>query len=368
MSSDPRFAPCPGIYLQSHSAGRPPRSLAAALQSGFLDPWERADGEPWPKWLAAIDDFRAALGAILGVPADTLCPQANLSGGLAKVLGALPARPGRDVALLHEDDFPSMGFALGRAGYRLRFIPRAEDPRDPQAWRQRLGGDVALALLTHVQSNTARLLPVAEICRAARAQEVWSVVDVAQSAGVIPIALADWQADVVLGSCLKWLCGGPGAGFLWMSPALLSQATPRDVGWFSHAEPFAFDIHDYRDHPGVLRFWGGTPSVAPCVVATEGLRLIGSIGVPEVRAHNLRLTQQLIDALPPRVIASPLEHAGRGGTVVVQLGSRQEAAVAQLKAAGVHFDNRPTGMRLSPHVYNTEAEIAEVATILTACL
>ncbi|MFM7784274.1 MAG: aminotransferase class V-fold PLP-dependent enzyme, partial [Gammaproteobacteria bacterium] len=160
------------------------------------------------------------------------------------------------------------------------------------------------------------------------------------------------------------LCGGPGAGFLWVSPQLIPRCAPRDVGWFSHAEPFAFDIHDYRDHPGALRFWGGTPSVLPFVVATEGLRLIGSIGVEAVRAHNLHLSRLLIDAVPEVAVFSPLEDTERGGTVVLQFDTGQAAAVAALRAIGVRFDDRPTGMRLSPHVYNTAEEITRVVAAL----
>ncbi len=366
MTRDPRFLPCEGIYLQSHSAGRPPASVADALGARFIAPWAQGREEPWPRWLAAIEDFRTALGAALGGDPQDFCPQDNLSAGLAKLLGAITPEQGRRVALLHEDDFPSMGFVLGRAGLTLRFMPREVDPRDVEAWRTRIDETVAVVLVTQVQSNTGRRLPVEQICGIARATGALAVVDIAQSAGVLPMRLAALDADAVLGSCLKWLCGGPGAGFLWVSPRVIPRCAPRDVGWFSHAEPFAFDIHDYRDHPGVLRFWGGTPSVLPFVVATEGLRLIASIGVEAVRAHNLRLSRLLIDALPESAVFSPREDAQRGGTVVLQFGAAQPAAVAQLRAIGVRFDDRPTGMRLSPHIYNTAEEMNRVIAALMA--
>lgn len=360
MTRDPRFLPCEGIYLQSHSAGRPPAHVADAIGARFIAPWAQTREEPWPRWLAAIEDFRTALGAVLGGRAEDFCPQDNLSAGFAKLLGALPPSPSRRVAVLHEDDFPSMGFVLGRAGFTLRFLSREVDPVDPAAWRAQIDDTVAVVLVTQVQSNTGRRLPVEAICGIARESGALAVVDIAQSAGVIPMRVDALGADAVLGSCLKWLCGGPGAGFLWVSPALLPRCAPRDVGWFSHAEPFAFDIHDYRDHPGALRFWGGTPSVLPFVVATEGLQLIASIGVEAVREHNLRLSRLLIEAVPATAVFSPNDDALRGGTVVLQFGAAQAAAVAGLRAAGVRFDDRPTGMRLSPHVYNTEEEMARV--------
>ncbi|QXP36821.1 aminotransferase class V-fold PLP-dependent enzyme [Shewanella algae] len=119
-----------------------------------------------------------------------------------------------------------------------------------------LGEDVALAFITHAISETGQLQSVSEICALARSLGVMTVVDIAQSLGVIPIDLGQWQADAVLGSCVKWCCAGPGAAFLWLSDRLAQTLEPVDLGWFSHEAPFEFDIHDFRYAKGAKRFWG----------------------------------------------------------------------------------------------------------------
>ena len=191
-----------------------------------------------------------------------------------------------------------------------------------------------------------------------------SVVDVAQSAGIVPIDVGAWDADFVVGSCVKFLCGGPGAGFLWVNDRVLHECQPTDVGWFSHADPFEFDIHEFRYAESALRFWGGTPAVLPYSVAANSLETMLDIGIERIRAHSLELTQTIIDSVPRIVLFTPARPANRGGTVVLDFGERQPAVTGALADAGVHFDVRRTGMRLSPHVYTSKEEIETVISCL----
>lgn len=361
------FAPCPDIYLLNHSVGRMPLGTEAHLREHFLAPWEHGDPEPWPQWLEAIARFQAALGVIFNSAPENFCPQTNISSALGKVIGGLSSRPGRDVILFCEHDFPSVGFVLQQAtrlGYRTRMIPAREDAQQLATWESALTPDVHSVLLTHAHFNSGKLIPVADITRLTRAREIFSIVDIAQSAGVIPIDLRDWQADVVLGSCVKWLCGGPGAGFLWLEPDTAAGLKPLDVGWFSHSAPFEFDINHFEYAGGSARFWGGTPSILPYVVAGHALERVGHIGVDTIREHNMALTQTIVNAVDPACLRAPAAPALRSGTLVLALPD-QDAAVARLRAAGVRFDVRPLGLRLSPHIYNTPEEVDTVLRCLS---
>lgn len=191
-----------------------------------------------------------------------------------------------------------------------------------------------------------------------------TVVDVAQSAGIVPVDVSHWDADFVVGSCVKFLCGGPGAGFLWVSDRVLHECRPTDVGWFSHADPFEFDIHHFRYAESALRFWGGTPPVLPYVVAANGLETLLGIGIERIRAHSLELTQAIIGSVSRKHLFTPSRPASRGGTVVLDFGDRQAEAAAALAEAGVHFDLRRSGMRLSPHVYTSKTDIETVVDCL----
>ena len=256
-----------------------------------------------------------------------------------------------------------MGFVTQQAerlGYQTRMIPASTDPQDCSTWQDYLSEDIGVALVTHVHSNTSALMPVADITALARQRGIVTVVDIAQSVGVVPIDLAQWQADFVLGSCVKWLCGGPGAGFLWADPDIIQQCEPVDVGWFSHANPFEFDINDFRYAEDALRFWGGTPSVLPYVMAGHSIAVLQDIGIDSVREHNLGFNQAIIDSLEPTSVLTPATPAHRGGTLVLQFGAQQQAIEQGLNAAGVRFDARATGLRMSPHIYNNNEEMEVV--------
>lgn len=362
------FVAAPGIYLLNHSVGRPPVSTHDNWLSAFLEPWERGGDKVWPHWLEAIDGFRTALAGLLNGQRANFCPQVNLSSALTKILTSITPPESQRTIVYTEQDFPSMGFVLQQAqqnGYKLHAIPDTADTGHIEAWEQYLCPDAGIALITHVHSNTGKQVPVADICALARSKNIVSVVDIAQSVGVVPIDLGAWAADFVIGSCVKWLCGGPGAGFLWVDSGRLAQCEPTDVGWFSHEAPFEFDIHNFRYAADALRFWGGTPSVQPYVTAANSIRLMQEISVAKIREHNLALTQQIIDAVVQDVLVTPPGAQHRGGTVVLHHREQEQKRVcARLRSAGVDFDVRPTGIRLSPHIYNDVDEIEAVVEAL----
>lgn len=362
------FVPSEGIYLLNHSVGRPPNSTRSALFEGFLVPWESAGENVWEHWLIAIDEFREALAELLNGHKSDFCPQVNLSSALTKIIASLAPSESKPTILYTEQEFPSIAFVLQQAvkqGYQLKMLPNHLDTLDAAVWSEHLSADVAIVLLTQVYSNSGQQLPIREICAQAHKRDIITVVDVAQSAGVVPIDLTVWQADFVIGSCVKWLCGGPGAGFLWVAPGRLASCRPTDVGWFSHQDPFEFDSRSFRYADDALRFWGGTPSVAPFITAANSIRLITQIGIAQIRAHNLRLTEKIINATDANQRVTPSRPEQRGGTVVLHYPAQKTPLVcARLRHAGIHFDLRQLGIRLSPHIYNSDQEIETLCALL----
>ncbi|WP_040494647.1 aminotransferase class V-fold PLP-dependent enzyme [Ilumatobacter nonamiensis] len=352
MNPADRFVDHDGIYLLSHSIGLPVRGTREAAAT-YFDAWEHDTTAAWPRWLESIDAFRTSLAGLLGTTAAAICPQSTVSSALSKIFGSLRSTSERPTILLTEDTFPSLGFVCERSGFEVRFIDRGQDATDPTVWRDHIAADIDVVLVTHVQSNTGQLLPVAEVVDLARSHGAVTIVDVAQSVGVIPIDVTEWGADFVIGSCVKWLSGGPGAGWMWVDPEQVDRYEPIDVGWFSHAEPFEFDIHRFRYADDALRFWGGSPTVVPFTIARHSIDTIAAIGVETIRDHNLTLTDQIIEALGDRVV-SPHDRARRSGTCIVDA---DEATADALLADGIEIDHRATGVRVSPHVHVSAADV-----------
>jgi selenocysteine lyase/cysteine desulfurase len=356
--------PGPGPYALTHSVGCLPRASAIALETALLRPWIERGGEAWEDWLQEVETFRTELALLLGGAPAEYCPQANLSTALAKVLLALPPPvPGKRVVIAAEDSFPSLGFVLRQAqrhGYELQLIPRSADPAQIDTWAAALKSTTCAVLVTHVHSNTGVVAPVADIARLCRERNILCIVDIAQSAGILPLSLPASGADIVLGSCVKWLCGGPGAGFMWVRSELIASLEPVDVGWFSHARPFEFDIHRFEYAADARRFWGGTPSIAPFVLAAASVRCIRELGVPAIHAYNRQLIRAFLDELSA-AWRSRVPSDLIGGTLCIPTGAALPAIQNALRAADVRFDTRDDTVRLSFHVCNRMEDAQRIA-------
>jgi kynureninase len=362
-----RFHLPPGsVYLKSHSVGCQPRAAAPALQARLLDPW-RDTGEAWPDWLAAIDDWRAALGSLIGVEARDLCPATNVSAALSRYLSALGAATTRRTILLAPSAFPTIGYVAGglaAAGWTARYLPADADVRDPASWSAALDDEVALVVAMHVSSNSGALTDIAAVAAAAKAAGARCVADCAQSIGIVPVTPAAWGADAVIGTSVKWLCGGPGAAWLWVAPHDRTHLDPMERGWWSHEDPFEMDIADFRYAPDARRWWGGTPDVAPFVLSTTGIAEIAAIGVEAIAAHNRMLQAMLRDALEAKTHAWRWPAGDIGGTLCLDTGTDQPRVAAALAAHHIRADFRGTILRLSFHAYNGVADVERTVAAL----
>lgn len=354
-------------YFLSHSIGAQPKAYATTVEQTYWEPWRTAGDQSWGTWFEALDMFRHGLAPLIGADADDICPQANVSSGLTKIMFALPERPGRRKIVLTEDDFPTVGFALAQAqrlGYELDFLPGGERLADPDTWGPAFQDDVQLVLATQVYSNTSVLAPCAEIARRARDAGVISVFDIAQAAGTVPVKLNEWAPDFALGTSQKYLCGGTGASYLWTTRDTAAQMAPMDVGWFSHKDPFEFDIHHFEYAEGAARFTGGTPSIGPYAGATAAQTILNAHGQEAIYAHNQRLLSMLIEALPDEALLSSGAEGARGSAALIRVRNYDSAA-ADLREAGVFHDTRKGAVRVSIHLYNDEQDISALLAVLT---
>ena len=365
MSFADQFHLPEGRYLLSHSVGCLPKPASQSLENGFLQPWSTGGGAAWPAWLQTIEGFCEELSGLFDVQAADICPQQNVSAGFANYLGALP-REGRTKVVMHADAFPTMGFvvkSLQAAGLELVLIDEAEHADATDVWAKHLDETVLAALVTHVHSNTGVVSPVKEIADLCRAQGVRTAVDIAQSVAIVPVQPIHWGVDAVFGSCVKWLCGGPGAGYLWIDPDHAKTLQPPHVGWFSHADPFEFDIRSFTPATGARRFWGGTPSVAPYAVARAAIKTLRTIGLDRVRGHNLTLKNIAVAGLEGAGLTARAADVS-GGTLCLKMGPKVDQFAGLLEKEGCHFDRRGSTIRISFHIFNTEDDARLVNRLL----
>lgn len=361
-----------GIYALSHSVG--PMTIASklALNEHYIRPWSTLGGDAWPQWLGQIDNFCTNIGQVINASADEICPQINLASGFYSFITAiakLPECAHKNTILMHQDAFASMGFVVkGMAKtFNLKLVLIKGAANNTDNWQQAFDSNEVLAcLVTHVHSNTSVKSDVAAICAIAKQCKAYACVDIAQSVGIVPVDVKKWRADAVFGSCVKWLCGGPGAGFMYIKNDLIEVLAPDPIGWFSHQNPFEFDINQYTPAISAKRFWGGTPSIAPYVTANASISTLLGIGLVKLHDHNLALKSHLVNNLCGHKVFDDLKNNYRsvGGSLCIP-SPKEAIARQQLLSNGVKFDERNGIFRISMHAVNTIDEACIIAECFT---
>jgi kynureninase len=364
------------LHFASHTLGAMPRGAAEALRH-YAEMWRTRGIRAWEEeWFRLPLETADELAGILGAPGGTVTMFENVTTSQAVALSGLEFRPGRDRLVCTGEDFPSLLYlyeGLERRGARVvrvgarpgpgtgttRGGPRHVAVEDLVA---AIDERTAVVAFSHVLFRTAEVIDPAPVVR--RAHEVGALVllDAYQSVGTVPLDPIALDLDFVTGGSVKWLCGGPGAGWLYVSPRLRDRFEPAITGWFAHAEPFAFDPGPTRRDPGARRFYAGTTSIPAYAAARPGYAIVRAAGVEAIRAKSLRLTGRMI-ALADEAgfaVVSPRESARRGGTVCLDV-PHAEGVCHALLAADVLLDHRPgVGLRLAPHFYTRDDEVLEV--------
>lgn len=363
--------PADPAYFLYHSIGLYPgkaEEMSAALAQ-FAQHWGAMDDAQWPNVLAERAEFLDLWRALIDAPEGTLTSAENVTTALFSVLGGLPAERlrGKKV-LIAADCFPSLHFLLNgmtdRLGYTLETVPIRQGEfwvRDEDilsAW----DADVGLALLTFVTSTASHRCDLAAMIDHGHKMGSLVGVDLTQGIGIIPFSLNDFQADFVISTTLKWLCGTPGAGIVQMRDDLIAKVQPELRGWFSQENPFSWDLEAFNYAPDARRFDHGTPSVLACVGSVPALRWHAGKG--DLLTQNRVLTVDIMARAQEMglTIASPVVEARRGGSVMVQLPLEVDpaAVVDELRQRSVHVDARGQIMRLSPGAVTTDDGIAQL--------
>ena len=352
-------------YLINHSLAAMPRKAADRLEE-YARTWAergiRAWGEGWWQVPWTVGD---QVGRIVGAPPGSTVMHQNVAIAEAVVLSCFhPVDPRRNRIVYERANFPSVRY-LYQARRDLEVVVCEDDDEIVE----RIDERTLLVPISHVLFKDAQIQDVEPIVRRAHEVGAYVVLDCYQSAGIVPLDVTALDVDFAVGGSVKWLCGGPGNGWLYVRPDLAERLEPTFVGWQGHSRPFAFEP-ELEYAPGVARFLTGTPNVPALYAATAGYDLVEEVGVTRIRENSLRQTQLLVDLADEAgfEVRSPRKAERRGGTVTVHVP--EFAAVhAELTAREILCDFRPgAGIRLGPHFFTTDDEIrfaiAQIADIL----
>jgi kynureninase len=354
-------------YFLYHSIGTFPGKEEALRHqlAQFAAFWSREEDAQWPTALSLRREFVDFWGRLIDAPAGTLTSAENVTAGLYSVIGALPQRHlrGRRV-LIAEDCFPSLHFLLAKLAHRFGFLLDTAKLRPGEAYVHdedfiaRWQDDVGVALLTWVTSTASHRCDAAALIAHGRRHGSIVGLDITQGVGVVPFSVTN-GADFAISTSLKWLCGVPGAGIIYVAPPLLAECEPEFRGWFSQEDPFSWDLTKFRFAADARRFDHGTPSVLSAAGSLPGLRWHAATGIDMIAAHNRILSERIIAHARDRrwKIASPVDALQRGGSVMLHLPAGAGDVVAALRSRQLYCDARGTTLRLSPGAVTTTGDV-----------
>jgi kynureninase len=361
-----------GIHLLSHSLGPVPRSARDSMLA-YYEAWEHHTSEDaWAtNWWEMSGQVGNRLAKILGAPDGSVQIQPNASIALSTVASCFDFQTSEQNKIVTGAlDFPSMQYiwaAQEQVGAAIEVVHSDDGILvSVEEIVDAIDDTTALVALSHVSFRSSYAVEVAPIVERAHHHGARVLLDVYQSAGAMELKADEWEVDFLIGGTIKWLCGGPAFGYLYVRPELHQELKPRLTGWVAHDMPFEFAAPPMRYSESVRRFAQGTPSIPALYSVLPGLEIIEDVGVKTIRAESERRTQMMVDFAVERgwKVNSPRDVNQRGGSVMIYVEDGP-AMVKRLAERKVFVDCRPgVGLRMSPHFFNTDEEVREAMEIL----
>jgi kynureninase len=353
-------------YLAAHTLGAMHRGTRDRL-AAYADEWATEGVVAWDRWIPELARIGDLVGALIGAPPGTTVMRGNVASALADLASALDFIGPRNGIVYSSLEWPGSHYfwqEYQRYGALAVVVPGEPDGIGLDVGRLIDAIDVTTRVvsISHVLFRTSTLVDVRPVVERAHEVGALFVLDCYQSAGTVPFSVVDLGVDAAVGGSVKYLCGGPGNGFLYLRPGLADELRPASVGWFGHAHPFDFSFDQVEYAPGVGRFTGGTPNVPGHYAAAPAYELLGAIGVDRIRERSISLTQPLVEGALERgfTVRSPVDPHERGGHVTIDPGDAQRVT-DELIAQGFVVDHRPgVGIRVGPHFYSTADECGAV--------
>jgi len=269
-------------YLINNSLGAMPRAVRGDL-AAYADAWEQRGVRAWHEgWWESAVEVGDLLAPLLGVAPGNVSMHQNASVAAGLFFSCFDYPAERNRIVYTELNFPSIMYLAEnerRRGAEVVVVPSDDGIGVPvERLLAAIDERTRLVPISHTYFKSAYVQDAAAVARRCREVGAILLLDVYQSTGAVPLALEQWGVDAAVGGSVKWLCGGPGAGYLWVDPKLAATLRPALTGWQADEEPFSFRPGPIHYAEGAWRFLTGTPNVPALHACAAGYRIVAGIG------------------------------------------------------------------------------------------
>jgi len=361
-------------YMISNSLGAMPRGVYDGMRA-YADSWGERGVRAWEEgWWDMAVSVGDKIAPLIGAGTGEISLHQNVTLIQAVISSCFDFRGPRNKVVMTDLEFPSIQYFYHeqrRNGARVELVPSNDSVRfDLDKFLSAIDETTLLVPISQVLFRSAYIVDARAIIEKAHRVGARVILDVFQAAGTIPIDVRGLGADFACGGVLKWLCGGPGVGYLYVREDLRAKLKPAITGWIAHQRPFAFETGAIDSRADSFRYLNGTPHIPALYACQPGLDILNKAGIDRIREKSMRMTARLFEGAKARGwrVNTPENPEERAGTVSVDCPHAAEVS-RELLAREILVDYRPkAGVRLSPHFYNREDEcdlaIAQIAEIL----
>jgi kynureninase len=350
-------------YMISNSLGAMPRGVYAQMHQ-YAETWATRGVRAWEEgWWDMAVRTGDLIGALIGAEPGEISLHQNVTLTQAIISSCFDFRGPRNKVAMVDLEFPSTVYYYleqRRFGAQVEIIPSEDGIHAPlEKFLAAIDEHTLLVPISLVLFRSACIVDARAIIERAHRVGAHVILDCFQGAGTIPIDVRAMEADFAVGGVLKWLCGGPGVGYLYVRPDLRAQLSPALTGWMAHQRSFRFEVGAMEYREDAFRFLNGTPHIPALHACRPGLEILAQAGIQKIREKSQRQTERLMQGAVARGwrVNTPSDAAERGGTVSIDCPHSYEVTL-ELLARDVLVDYRPgAGVRLSPHFYNRDEEI-----------
>lgn len=351
------------VYMISNSLGAMPRQVADRMQE-YTEIWASRGVRAWADaWWEMPVNVGDSIGSIIGAGPGEVSMHQNVTLAQAIVASCFEFEAPRNRVVYTGLNFPSVTYfyeAQKSRGAEIVMVPSEDGIGVPtEKLIAAIDERTLLVPISHVLFRSAFIQDAEAVVEHAHRMGAYVILDVFQSAGIVPVDVKKWKVDFAVGGVLKWLCGGPGGAYLYVRPELARELEPKLTGWMAHPHPFDFEVGPIRYREDGFRFLNGTPAIPALYAVEPGCAIVREIGVETIREKSLRQTSRLMELARERgyAVHTPEEPSRRGGTVSIDVPNAYEVS-RELLARDFLVDYRPgAGIRVSPHFYSKDEEL-----------
>ena len=323
------------------------------------------------EWAETAEVCRAAAAQLINAATTEIAFMKNTTQGILIAANGIDWREGDNVVTTAVE-FPANVYPWWclkeRYGVETRMVPERDGCIHLEDIAAAIDKRTRVVTISHVEFASGYRNDIQAIGTLCREQDIWFVVDAIQSLGAIEVDVKTSQIDILAADGHKWLLAPEGAAIFYCADEKRERLINTNVGWASVVNPRDFLDYDLTLKPDATRFEEGSYNSVGLYGLNAAIELIHEVGIANIEARILDLTARLITGLEAKGyrIITPKIEAARAGIVIFE--STKHTTPAEIYAALLEHHiitaERGSGVRVSPHFYNTEVEIERLLDVL----